>query len=353
MTASDNSAEIETLNTASVPGNLESEAQSSSCGHDIPTSLHTCSSSKGCSRGARRHNSTGNVTDDRKLPSVRFHRQSSLKLKTNKNPNSQDESTDYALKAYASQIIMNSPLSLLNATGKRVPQLLARDLSLASIPVSPTPKKFDDIITESARQRRRRRANDVRPRPMLNVSFGASDSEPSIQYFQTPESCISDDEYSLCFYSKADLERFDKDRSLTVLMYHTQNDKGITWEEKEYTLRGLEEYVDRKTRNRRQHLKDHVRAVLAEQDRLKAAGIPINNSEYIRDVSLQISKNDASRAIAIGNKDAKEIGLGSSTRRLLMQKFKNLSNGSLWRITLTEPVETMKSYVNDSAKEMV
>lgn len=152
---------------------------------------------------------------------------------------------------------------------------------------------------------------------------------------------------------KADLERFEKDRSLTVLMYQTQNDKGIAWEEKEYSVRGLEEYVDRKIRNRRQHMKEHIQSVLTEQDRLRTAGIPVENSECIRDTSMQFSKHDANRAIAIGTKDAKEVGHGISARRLLMAKFKSISNRSLWRIAVTEPVDTVKNFVTDISEEVV
>jgi hypothetical protein len=135
-------------------------------------------------------------------------------------------------------------------------------------------------------------------------------------------------------------------------MYQTQNEKGIAWEEKEYTVRGLEEYVNRKTRNRRQLMKEHIQAVLAEQNRLRSAGIPVANSDFIRDSSLQLSKHDANRALAIGSKDAKEVGQGVSGRRLLMQKFKGISNRSLWRMTISEPADAVKNFVTDISKEV-
>lgn len=95
---------------------------------------------------------------------------------------------------------MNTPFNLLNTGGRRA-NMLSRDHSLASIPVSPPQKKCDDTINDSPWGRRRRRTTDVLSRPMLKVNFGGSDGGPSIQYFPAPESGRSDEELNECVYT--------------------------------------------------------------------------------------------------------------------------------------------------------
>jgi hypothetical protein len=152
------------------------------------------------SRGIRRNNSVGNLNGYKRLENFAtacLIRQSSFHLK--EKPIVPSDSISNVNTSTKMQLTMNSPFNMLNAGGKRA---LSRDLSLASIPVSPAQKKCDDIIADSPWHSRRRRRNlDVQLRPIHNVSFGTSDDEPSIQYFPAPESGHSDEELNECFYS--------------------------------------------------------------------------------------------------------------------------------------------------------
>jgi hypothetical protein len=169
--------------------------------------------------------------------------------------------------------------------------------------------------------------------------------------------------YILRFYfidlQTTELNSFDRDRALTVLMYQTRN-KSISWDDNEHSIRGLEEYVNASSTDccdatpastiastllnitsnasnskaststpsssstRRTSRKDVIQAVLHEQTRLRdteegrkelqqACGKLTNMTpeelilELLRGVSFSLSKCDKQRAIQIAQKDEKEV----------------------------------------------
>jgi hypothetical protein len=177
---------------------------------------------------------------------------------------------------------------------------------------------------------------------------------------------------------KDDLNRFDKDRALTVLLYRTRKSHNVPWDDNLHSLRGLEEslqssksskssHAERSKKERRDSV---IHAVLKEQERLKtpagarelaaAAQAMIkatcNNSnkqqqqqpvlmterdvydELLRGVSCSLSKVDKQRAIGLAQKDEKWSGRNwqrTSSRRMLaslktkLSSWVTTSNGSL------------------------
>jgi hypothetical protein len=154
---------------------------------------------------------------------------------------------------------------------------------------------------------------------------------------------------------KDDLEKFDRDRQLTLLHFRNQRDKGIVWEEGEYSLRGLEEYVfTAKMKSRRVVRKEHQQAVLAEQSRLCVAEASHDVIEdSIRMVSLNFSKRDRTRALSLAAKDAKEAGHNLSGRHLIMKKFKSLSKRSLFRSGGIDMCDSRRSLISDSRRSLM
>jgi hypothetical protein len=110
---------------------------------------------------------------------------------------------------------MNIPVNMLNVAGKRVPHLLSRDLSFASIPVTPSlMKQCDENIVDSTflwnhnGRRRSRNLLDLQQlqqqqqRANRRVSFRTlEDNELSICYIPPPETPLSEEEANECFYS--------------------------------------------------------------------------------------------------------------------------------------------------------
>ena len=131
-----------------------------------------------------------------------------------------------------------------------------------------------------------------------------------------------------------ELNSFDRDRALTVLMYQTRN-KSVLWDDNEHSLRGLEEYITSSdtcdchsksstaTSSRRTTRKELIQAVLNEQTRLRdmeegrkevaqaskmACMTPEELiRELLRGVSCSLSKCDKQRAIQYAQKDEKEV----------------------------------------------
>ena len=133
-----------------------------------------------------------------------------------------------------------------------------------------------------------------------------------------------------------ELNSFDRDRALTVLMYQTRN-KSVLWDDNEHSLRGLEEYTgitssdtcdchsksSTATSSRRTTRKELIQAVLNEQTRLRdmeegrkevaqaskmACMTPEELiRELLRGVSCSLSKCDKQRAIQYAQKDEKEV----------------------------------------------
>lgn len=135
------------------------------------------------------------------------------------------------------------------------------------------------------------------------------------------------------------MQKFDKDRALTVLMYRTRKSGGAPWDDDLHSLRGLEETLHQRpnepTRRGRRH--EYVKAVLAEQDRLKSAAgreelaaasramqAPPGElaAELIRGVSRGHTRADKHRALALALKDQKASANSNrhgSARRLMKQ----------------------------------
>jgi hypothetical protein len=178
---------------------------------------------------------------------------------------------------------------------------------------------------------------------------------------------------------KDDLNRFDKDRALTVLLYRTRKSHNVPWDDNLHSLRGLEEslqssksssssksnsHAERSKKERRDSV---INAVLKEQERLKTpagarelaaaaqAMIKATNNnkqqqppvlmterdvydELLRGVSCSLSKVDKQRAIGLAQKDEKSAGRNwqrTSSRRMLaslktkLSSWVTTSNGSL------------------------
>jgi hypothetical protein len=182
-------------------------------------------------------------------------------------------------------------------------------------------------------------------------------------------------------WQTADLQRFDKDRALTALMYETRTANSPPWDDNLYSIRGLEEYVgshpvsshtpfpaaplrhmksgpdEGAASPRRRHRQALIQAVLAEQARLQhdtgraevaTAAAALGNTrvadlvaELLRGVSCAQSKGDKQRALQLGQKDEKEVkgggchSNGSGRRRYLamvkgkINDWANTSNKSV------------------------
>ena len=135
------------------------------------------------------------------------------------------------------------------------------------------------------------------------------------------------------------MNRFDKDRALTVLMFTTRKNNGMPWDDNLHSLRGLEEIISQRknVKSRREKLKSHMEAVLREQERLKSpagreeletAALAIGKRpenlycELLRGVSCSISKSDKQRALGLGQKDEKFNLCRTGSARRLLEKFK-------------------------------
>jgi hypothetical protein len=180
---------------------------------------------------------------------------------------------------------------------------------------------------------------------------------------------------------KDDLNRFDKDRALTVLLYRTRKTHNVPWDDNLHSLRGLEESLQSSKssksnshaaeRSKKERRDSVIHAVLKEQERLKTpagarelaaaaqAMIKATNNnnnkqqqqqqpvlmterdvydELLRGVSCSLSKVDKQRAIGLAQKDEKWSGRNwqrTSSRRMLaslktkLSAWVTTSNGSL------------------------
>lgn len=110
-------------------------------------------------------------------------------------------------------------------------------------------------------------------------------------------------------------------------MFIKRKEVGVPWEEKDYTIRGLEEMLrdcNRETSPRDEH-RDRI---LDEQDRLrtskKAKGHD-DPAERLRYVSLHSSKADRIRALHRAREDASNSGRTSSGRVMMQKVLSRLS----------------------------
>jgi hypothetical protein len=137
------------------------------------------------------------------------------------------------------------------------------------------------------------------------------------------------------------LNRFDRDRSLTVMMYRERKDSGVPWDDNVHSLRGLEEALFQKKdeKSRQAKRSEHVKAVLSEQERLESeacreelalAAKTIRKhekelaAELLRGVSCSLSKADKQRALGLALKDEKASSCSSKgSARKLLSKVKS------------------------------
>lgn len=146
----------------------------------------------------------------------------------------------------------------------------------------------------------------------------------------------------LTFLQKEDIQKFDKDRAYTVLMYRARRNSGAAWNDDEESVRGLEESLSKD--GKLQHRILHRNTVLSEQRRLRtpegreelcAAAKSIHQhpqdlqAELLRGVSCAASKQDKHRALALALKDQKlAIGNSMSARQLLRRVKTKLAQWS-------------------------
>lgn len=126
-----------------------------------------------------------------------------------------------------------------------------------------------------------------------------------------------------------------------MLMYRTRKNQSVPWDDDVHSLRGLEEILHQRNdeKPRRVKRQEYVRAVLAEQARLKspagqeelvAASRAVQTSpaalvpELIRGISCSHSKIDKHRAMALALKDQKASGssIQHGSARKLMKHVK-------------------------------
>ena len=105
-------------------------------------------------------------------------------------------------------------------------------------------------------------------------------------------------------------------------MYVKRREVGIPWEEKDYTLRGLEEIVRNATQkdNSRDIRRQHTELVLNKQKSFGAD--TANPAERLREVSQQSSKSELVRALSRGKQDAIFANTSSSRLKSLRNMMK-------------------------------
>jgi hypothetical protein len=175
---------------------------------------------------------------------------------------------------------------------------------------------------------------------------------------------------------KEDIQKFDKDRAYTVLMYRARRNSGAPWNDDEESVRGVEESLSKD--GKLQHRIHHRNTVLAEQRRLRtpegreelcAAAKSIHQpphelqAELLRGVSCAASKQDKHRALALALKDQKSAVGNSGSARQLLRRLKvklsqwspslpssarSLSNASTSSNTSSTPTGSRSCLVNNN-----
>ena len=155
-------------------------------------------------------------------------------------------------------------------------------------------------------------------------------------------------------------------------MYTTRKNNGAPWDDDVHSLRGLEDVVNQRfnEKTRQSRRQDYVRAVLAEQERLKSAAgqeelatasQAIHKSaqelqaELLRGISCSHSKGDKHRAVALGMKDEKSSSCSRhGSARKLMSRVRSRLNvwaSSSSRNLLATSVEGDKASEEEEDKE--
>ena len=131
-----------------------------------------------------------------------------------------------------------------------------------------------------------------------------------------------------------------------MLMYRTRKNNSVPWDDDVHSVRGLEEILNQRKdeKPRRVRRQEYVKAVLAEQERLKSpagqeelvvASRAVQTTpeallpELIRGISCSHSKIDKHRAMALALKDQKASGSSiqhGSARRLMKHVKTKLYN---------------------------
>lgn len=120
------------------------------------------------------------------------------------------------------------------------------------------------------------------------------------------------------YLQKSDYEAFEKDRQLTALDYRTKKRKGLSYIEREHTIRGLEELFDMDDSQRTTTSRsDHSRRFLEEQRRQRDADI-FPNTTMLREIACRSSRVARQRSAILGEADAL-AGYVSSSRSLQRQ----------------------------------
>lgn len=114
-------------------------------------------------------------------------------------------------------------------------------------------------------------------------------------------------------------------------MYTKRKEVGIPWEEKNYTLRGLEDLIRKSTSKpgAKGAREEHSAKILAEQ---RANNNNNNNNtvdpERLREISCQSSRDERLRALNRGKLDASFAVEGNSRRKIIVVKkiFEKISS---------------------------
>lgn len=115
-------------------------------------------------------------------------------------------------------------------------------------------------------------------------------------------------------------------------MYVKRKEAGIPWEEKDYTLRGLEEIVRQATQKvptSQSPRERHAARVLQKVKDLKDCSQE-DKDEKVRECSCQSSREDRVRALNRGKQDAVFASTGGSRRSFVVRNMiKSLSRRKL------------------------
>lgn len=121
------------------------------------------------------------------------------------------------------------------------------------------------------------------------------------------------------------MQSFQKDSALTALMYVKRREANVPWEETEYSIRGLEELVQKAAMRpgEKPGRARHCARVLAEQEKLKSQD-NICSAERLRGISSSSSKTDRASAIIKAKYDAAFCGHKPAPRKKLVRQLSSM-----------------------------
>jgi hypothetical protein len=132
----------------------------------------------------------------------------------------------------------------------------------------------------------------------------------------------------LSLLQSSDVQAFQKDSALTAVMYIKRREANIAWEENEYSIRGLEEMIQKASMKPGEKCKRerHCAKVLAEQERLRTQNLL--SPERLRGASSSSSKADRAAAIIKAEHDAVFCGYKTDRRAKLVRQFSSIRSTS-------------------------